>query len=86
LRRRLGAIERIADLAEPGVEVLGTGASSIYGSDAVAGVANVILKHDYVGDTLSVRGGGAVRGGRNLTDITWRAPTARKERSSRTGC
>jgi outer membrane receptor protein involved in Fe transport len=53
------------------IEVLGTGASSIYGSDAVAGVVNVILKHDYVGDTVSVRGGGAVRGGRDLTDITW---------------
>jgi len=53
------------------IEVLVTGASSIYGSDAVGGVANVILKHDYVGDTVSVRGGGAVRGGRDLTDITW---------------
>ena len=53
------------------IEVLGTGASSIYGSDAVGGVANVILKHDYVGDDVSVRGGGAVRGGRDLTDIDW---------------
>jgi len=53
------------------IELLETGASSIYGSDAVAGVVNVILKHDYVGDTISVRGGGAVRGGRDLTDITW---------------
>jgi len=53
------------------IEVLGTGASSIYGSDAVGGVANVILKHDYIGDTVSVRAGGAVRGGRDLTEIDW---------------
>jgi outer membrane receptor protein involved in Fe transport len=53
------------------IEVLGTGASSIYGSDAVGGVANVILKHDYVGDTVSVRGGAAVRGGRDLTEVDW---------------
>jgi outer membrane receptor protein involved in Fe transport len=53
------------------IEVLGTGASAIYGSDAVAGVVNVILKHDYVGDTVSVRGGAAVRGGRDLTEVDW---------------
>jgi outer membrane receptor protein involved in Fe transport len=53
------------------IEILGTGGSSIYGSDAIAGVANVILKHNYTGDTFSVRGGGAVRGGRDLIDISW---------------
>lgn len=34
------------------VEVLKDGASSIYGSDAIAGVVNVILRKDYVGTAL----------------------------------
>jgi len=40
----LAAIER--------VEVLRDGASAVYGSDAIAGVVNVILKHDYEGATF----------------------------------
>ncbi len=42
----LAAIERI--------EVLATGASAIYGADAVAGVINYILKTDYEGAELNV--------------------------------
>ncbi len=53
------------------VEVLATGASSIYGSDAVAGVVNVILKKHYEGDELQVTGGGATRGGRAYGDINF---------------
>jgi outer membrane receptor protein involved in Fe transport len=53
------------------VEVLASGASSIYGSDAVAGVINVILKKNYQGDELQVTGGGATRGGRNYGDINF---------------
>ena len=34
------------------VEILKDGASSIYGSDAIAGVVNVILRKDYVGTAL----------------------------------
>lgn len=45
------------------VEVLLDGASAIYGSDAVAGVANVILKRDYNGAQLSARYGVATDGG-----------------------
>lgn len=51
------------------VEILASGASSIYGSDAVAGVVNVILKKSYQGDDLQLTGGGATRGGRNYGDI-----------------
>jgi iron complex outermembrane receptor protein len=40
----LEAVERI--------EVLKDGASSIYGSDAVAGVVNIILRKNYVGTTI----------------------------------
>ncbi|WP_296946617.1 TonB-dependent receptor [uncultured Massilia sp.] len=34
------------------IEVLKDGASAIYGSDAIAGVVNVILRRDYVGNTV----------------------------------
>ncbi|WP_233842691.1 TonB-dependent receptor [Dyella sp. 2HG41-7] len=53
------------------VEILASGASSIYGSDAVAGVVNVILKKNYQGDELQITGGGATRGGRNYGDINF---------------
>ena len=53
------------------IEVLASGASSIYGSDAVAGVINVILKKNYQGDELQVTGGGATRGGRAYGDINF---------------
>ncbi len=53
------------------VEILASGASSIYGSDAVAGVVNVILKKNYQGDHLQVTGGGATRGGRTYGDVNF---------------
>lgn len=39
------------------VEILKDGASSIYGSDAIAGVVNVILRKDYKGAAVKVTGG-----------------------------
>lgn len=45
------------------VEILTSGASAIYGSDAVAGVVNVILKDKVEGTTLSYRHGDTVHGG-----------------------
>ncbi|MGE5562076.1 MAG: TonB-dependent receptor domain-containing protein [Bacillota bacterium] len=51
----LGAIER--------VEVVADGASALYGSDAVAGVANIILRRDYDGLETTVRVGGSTDGG-----------------------
>ncbi|UPG85231.1 TonB-dependent receptor [Luteibacter aegosomatis] len=53
------------------IEVLATGASSIYGSDAVAGVINVVLKKRYEGDHIQITGGGATRGGRNYGDVNF---------------
>jgi outer membrane cobalamin receptor len=44
------------------VEILADGASATYGSDAVAGVVNVILRRDFDGAETSVRYGGASRG------------------------
>ncbi|MDR6116616.1 MULTISPECIES: TonB-dependent receptor domain-containing protein [unclassified Sphingomonas] len=51
----LAAVERI--------EIVADGASAIYGSDAVAGVANIILKPDYDGIATSARLGAATDGG-----------------------
>jgi iron complex outermembrane recepter protein len=45
------------------IEVVADGASAIYGSDAVGGVANVILRPDYDGLSTAVTLGGATRGG-----------------------
>ena len=39
------------------IEVVTGGASSVYGSEAVAGVVNIILKDDFEGVELNVRGG-----------------------------
>ncbi len=51
----LGAVDRI--------EVVPDGASALYGSDAVAGVANIILKRDFDGVETSARLGAATEGG-----------------------
>jgi outer membrane receptor protein involved in Fe transport len=51
----VAAIERI--------EVLTNGASAIYGSDAVAGVVNIILKQDVEDTTVSLLGGTTKDGG-----------------------
>ncbi len=45
------------------IEVLKDGASSVYGSDAIAGVVNVILKKSYNGTTMSAEGGTTQHGG-----------------------
>jgi iron complex outermembrane receptor protein len=57
------AIERI--------EILTGGASAIYGSDAVAGVVNIILKENYSGDLLSARIGTTTRGGGDQWQLQW---------------
>ncbi|WP_082723420.1 TonB-dependent receptor plug domain-containing protein [Lysobacter capsici] len=53
------------------IEVLASGASAIYGSDAVAGVINVILKKEFQGDQVKIRGGTSTRGGRDAMDLSW---------------
>jgi iron complex outermembrane recepter protein len=45
------------------IEVLQDGASSIYGSDAIAGVVNIIMRENYDGAETSLRYGGATDGG-----------------------
>lgn len=52
------------------LEIVPDGASAIYGSDAVGGVANVILKRDYQGVTVGARYGGATDGGLDTREYT----------------
>jgi len=51
----LAAVERI--------EVMPDGASALYGSDAVGGVVNVVLKHNFSGFNTDATIGGATNGG-----------------------
>jgi len=57
----VGAIDR--------VEMLRDGASSLYGSDAVAGVVNTILKTDYEGVETSARYGNVTEGNMDETTL-----------------
>jgi len=45
------------------IEILSGGASAIYGSDAIAGVVNIILKKQYSGYDINLKAGGTSRGG-----------------------
>ncbi len=45
------------------VEVVPDGASALYGSDAVAGVVNFVMRKDYRGGEISARIGGTAEGG-----------------------
>ena len=62
-----GAIER--------VEVLQDGASAVYGSDAIAGVVNIIMKSDFEGLEVQLETGESSRGDaqRNIVDMTFGA-------------
>ena len=57
------------------LEIVPDGASAIYGSDAVGGVANVILKRDFDGVTVGARYGGATEGGLTTHEYTVTAGT-----------
>ncbi|KLJ01464.1 TonB-dependent receptor [Luteimonas sp. FCS-9] len=57
------AIERI--------EVMSGGASAIYGSDAVAGVVNIITRENFSGDTVRLRGGTTSGGGGDTGQLQW---------------
>lgn len=58
----VAAIERM--------DVLLDGASAIYGSDAVGGVANIVLKRDYDGAEITARTGAATEGGYDQTQVS----------------
>src|SRR3546814_12640799 len=60
------------------IEVIADGASAIYGSDAVAGVANIITKRDFDGVPATYRAGTSTDGGGSerqfslVARTTWR--------------
>ncbi|ESQ87015.1 TonB-dependent receptor [Asticcacaulis benevestitus] len=64
----LAAVQRI--------EVVPDGASALYGSDAVAGVANLILRKNYTGTDVSGRYGAATQGGGSQTSVSLLSGTA----------
>jgi len=51
------------------IEVLTGGASAIYGSDAIAGVVNVVTRTDFEGIEVRGQAGGATEGDKNKEDI-----------------
>ncbi|WP_190285653.1 TonB-dependent receptor plug domain-containing protein [Montanilutibacter psychrotolerans] len=53
------------------IEILSGGASAIYGSDAITGVVNIILKNNYEGDQFSLRAGTTSRGGGDSGRLQW---------------
>ncbi|RXR07052.1 TonB-dependent receptor [Pseudoxanthomonas composti] len=57
------------------IEIMADGASAIYGSDAVGGVGNVILKRDMDGVTVGGRYGAATSGGLATREYTASAGT-----------
>lgn len=57
------------------VEILPDGASAIYGSDAVGGVGNVILRRDFKGLAIAGRVGGATDGGLDTQEYSATAGT-----------
>lgn len=52
------------------VEILADGASATYGSDAVAGVVNIVLRRDFEGLAATGRYGGVTDGGLRETDAS----------------
>ncbi len=57
------------------IEIVADGASAIYGSDAVGGVGNVVLKRDFEGVTLGTRYGTTSDGGLTTREHTATAGT-----------
>lgn len=51
------------------VQIMLDGASSIYGSDAVGGVVNIILKNNFQGNSIAVEGGFPDQGGFQETTV-----------------
>ncbi|MGX5731794.1 TonB-dependent receptor plug domain-containing protein [Pseudoxanthomonas beigongshangi] len=53
------------------VEILSGGASAIYGSDAVAGVINVVLRENFEGNHLQLTTGTTTNGGGDSVDLQY---------------
>ncbi|MEP6609510.1 MAG: TonB-dependent receptor [Burkholderiaceae bacterium] len=68
-QRQFVDLNSIPFVAVDRIEILLDGASAIYGSDAIAGVVNVILKKDFKGTNVNATGGTTTKGG----GTTWNA-------------
>jgi outer membrane receptor protein involved in Fe transport len=64
-------IGSIPSAAVERIEVLSGGASAVYGSDAVAGVVNVVLKKSYDGQIITLLYGEPTRGGAGTTNFKY---------------
>ncbi len=51
------------------IETIAVGGAPIYGSDAIAGTVNIILKHDFEGLIVNAQGGNAGEGGDQQTQL-----------------
>ena len=60
------------------IQILRDGASAIYGADAVAGVVNILLRHDFAGAEISAAAGESERGDAAMqqTSLLWGTRTA----------
>jgi iron complex outermembrane recepter protein len=67
-QRNFVDISSIPFVAVDRIEILLDGASAIYGSDAIAGVVNVILKKDYKGTYVNATAGTTTKGGGTTVD------------------
>jgi iron complex outermembrane receptor protein len=65
------------------IEIIADGASAVYGSDAIAGVTNIILKHDYEGLRFQARYGNRSEDGGTEKSVSVLFGT-REERASLT--
>ena len=53
------------------VEILTGGASAIYGSDAVAGVVNIVTRKNFDGDLVKLTAGTTANGGGDSVNVEW---------------
>src|SRR5206468_11635923 len=53
------------------IDIPKDGASSTYGSDAIAGVVNVVLKKSFQGTTINAEGGSSQKGGGKTWHGSW---------------
>lgn len=63
-------ISAIPTAAVSRVDILADGASALYGADAVAGVANIILRRDFSGISATTRYGASTEGGNEQAQLS----------------
>jgi iron complex outermembrane receptor protein len=60
-------LNSIPNSAVERIEILKDGASAVYGSDAIGGVVNIILRKDFKGGEVTLTGGSSTEGGLDET-------------------